>query len=209
MFTPDLIYWLSVSSACLLAAMSPGPSIAVVINYTLSGGRWAGISCALGHGVAIAIYAFVSAFGLLIIFDKSIVIFNIIQLVGIVVLLILGIKLLTSQAQFISTSNKVISGSHWRAARDGFLIAFVNPKVLVFFTALFSQFLHEDMYVSEKISLGLVAAIIDMLWYSLVTVLIVHTSAVVRLQQQAWMLDRLFGCLLIVFCIYFSKAILF
>ena len=69
--TSEIIYWSSVTLACLLGAMSPGPSVAVVINYAMSGNKWVGIYCAWGHGIAIALYAFISAFGLLIVFEKS------------------------------------------------------------------------------------------------------------------------------------------
>ena len=135
--------------------MSPGPSVAVVINYAMSGDRWVGLWCAWGHGIAVGIYAFISAFGLLVVFEKSVLVFSIVQLVGVGILLLLGVKLLTSKTPVISADNKVLSQSRWQAARDGFLIAFVNPKALVFFTAVFSQFLYQGMSVIEKFGLVL------------------------------------------------------
>ena len=130
--------------------MSPGPSVAVVINYAMSGNKWVGLCCAWGHGIAIALYAFISAFGLLIVFEKSLLVFNFLQLAGIAVLLTLGIKLFNAQTPLISISDRPLSQSYWRAARDGFLVAFVNPKVMLFFTALFSQFLYQGMSVTQK-----------------------------------------------------------
>ena len=41
--------WLSLLLICLLGAMSPGPSLAVVAKHSLSGGRWHGIVCAWAH----------------------------------------------------------------------------------------------------------------------------------------------------------------
>ena len=43
----ELSHWLSLFSICLLGAMSPGPSLAVVMNNTLRGGHNAGYASAL------------------------------------------------------------------------------------------------------------------------------------------------------------------
>ena len=133
--------------------------------------------------------------------------FNVLQLVGIGVLLVMGIKLLTAKGTVITQHDKVISRSHWYAARDGFLIAFVNPKALVFFTAVFSQFLYQGMALIEKFGLVLVAFTADTLWYSLVVLLVIQSSWLDRFHKYAWMLDRLFGGLLIFYCIFFTQTI--
>jgi threonine/homoserine/homoserine lactone efflux protein len=208
MFTSDLIYWLSVTLACLLGAMSPGPSIAVVISHAISGNRWAGLFCAWGHGLAVAGYATISAFGLIIVFEQSLLIFNFVQLAGIVVLTYLGIRLISAKAPLIASSARVSPISHWRAARDGFLVAFVNPKVMLFFAALFSQFLHQDMTSLEKIGLVLVASSVDALWYTIIAVLIVKTTILSKLQRHAGVFNKLFGSLLIFYCVYFSQIII-
>lgn len=188
--------------------MSPGPSIAVVVNYAMSGDKWVGLSCAWAHGVAVGLYAFISAFGLIILFEKSVMILNVVQLLGIGILFALGIKLLTAKTETIREFDKTTSESRWRAARDGFLIAFVNPKVVLFFTALFSQFLYQGMSVGEKLGLVVVASSVDALWYSIVALLIIQTSTLDKLQRHAWILNKVFGGLLICYCIYFSEAIL-
>lgn len=207
-FTSEIIYWSSVTLACLLGAMSPGPSVAVVINYAMSGNKWVGLCCAWGHGIAIALYAFISAFGLLIVFEKSLLVFNFLQLAGIAVLLTLGIKLFNAQTSLISISDRPLSQSFWRAARDGFLVAFVNPKVMLFFTALFSQFLYQGMSVTQKLGLVFVASSVDALWYSIVAFLVIQTTTLEKLHQYSLIISKLFGGLLIFYCIYFLQAIL-
>lgn len=207
-FSSEIIYWLSVTLACSLGAMSPGPSVAVVINYAMSGDRWVGLWCAWGHGIAVGIYAFISAFGLLVVFEKSVLVFSIVQLLGLGILLLLGVKLLTSKTPVISADDRVLSQSRWQAARDGFLIAFVNPKALVFFIAVFSQFLYQGMSVIEKFGLVFIASSVDALWYTLVSLLIIQTTALEKLQKYALIINKLFGGLLIFYCIYFTQQIL-
>ena len=52
------------SFVCAMGAISPGPSLAVVIRNTISGGRFQGIMTGIGHGIGIGIYAFMAVMGL-------------------------------------------------------------------------------------------------------------------------------------------------
>lgn len=40
-----------------LGAISPGPSLMVVLRNTMMGGRRQGVACALGHGLGFGVYA--------------------------------------------------------------------------------------------------------------------------------------------------------
>ena len=53
--------WLSLTLVCILGAASPGPSFAVILSATRTGGRAGGLAAALGHGLGIFLYAFVAA----------------------------------------------------------------------------------------------------------------------------------------------------
>ena len=44
------------SFVCAMGAISPGPSLAVVIRNTISGGRFQGVMTGVGHGIGIGIY---------------------------------------------------------------------------------------------------------------------------------------------------------
>ena len=60
----SLATWLAVVSICALGAMSPGPSLAVVLRHTLAGGRRHGVVAALTHGLGIGLYALACISGL-------------------------------------------------------------------------------------------------------------------------------------------------
>ena len=57
-------HWLSLTAVLLLGAMSPGPSVAVVIGNTMRGGASHGYLTAIGHGAGIALYAILTLAGL-------------------------------------------------------------------------------------------------------------------------------------------------
>ncbi|MDC1211395.1 LysE family translocator, partial [Porticoccaceae bacterium] len=77
----DAVFWLSVTLACLLGAMSPGPSLAVIGSVTLNQGRLAGMISALAHGLTIAAFALLTALGLVVVMSSYAATFNLLQLI--------------------------------------------------------------------------------------------------------------------------------
>ena len=49
--------WLALALVCLLGAMSPGHSLAIVVRHSLCSGTRAGVICALSHGFGIFLWA--------------------------------------------------------------------------------------------------------------------------------------------------------
>ena len=54
------------------------------------------------------------------------------------------------------------------------MISFLNPKILVFFVAVFSQFIYKELTRLDKTIIVLVAGLIDTFWYVLVALLIMN-----------------------------------
>ena len=50
-----LATWFSLLAICCLGAMSPGPSLAVVLRHTISNGRAHGMVTAISHAAGVAI----------------------------------------------------------------------------------------------------------------------------------------------------------
>ena len=89
-----LFFWLQFLAVCIIGAMSPGPSLALIIRNSLKFNRLSGILSAIGHGLGIGIYASLAIVGLHLILSSNIFLFNFIQVIGAVFLLLLGIILL-------------------------------------------------------------------------------------------------------------------
>ena len=62
--------YLQIALVCVLGAVSPGPSLAVIINNTIAGGRFQGMMAAVGHGIGVGIYASIAIAGLGLIITK-------------------------------------------------------------------------------------------------------------------------------------------
>ena len=77
----------------------------------------------------------------------------------------------------------------------------MNPKIALFFLALFSQFVRPDAGMTEKAIMAATAGVIDALWYIIVAVVLSHSIILERLRARACLLDRLFGLILIALAI--------
>ena len=185
--------------------MSPGPSLAVVVQNTVKGDQLQGVLTAWAHATGIAIYALLTATGLAVIITSNDVLFRIVQWSGAVFLVYLGIKTLRSGPDAanrlqVDTDNHG-DKNHGRGISEGFLIAFLNPKIAVFFIALFSQFVRVDAGWEEKAILTATAGVIDGLWYTLVVLMLSRGPILEKLRTRAVIFDRVFGVLLIAIAI--------
>ena len=200
--------WIAVAITCLLGAMSPGPSLVIVANHSRLGGRIVGVCVALSHGLGIGVYALVTAFGLSEIIQRNSQLLYFIQLAGCLFLGYLGIKLIFKQETINPHEPSLASSSKLMAARDGFLIAVLNPKILIFFTALFSQFVSTESSYFEKLYLAAIAGGIDAIWYILVAVVISSVTPSLRLKNLSIWLDKLFGLFFISIALLFVIKLL-
>lgn len=160
------------ASILLLGAMWPGPSLAVVARHSLNHGRRQGVIAALAHGLGIGIYAALSLLGIAALLLHAPLLLPMLQLAGAVLLLYLAFQALRSA---LSPQQASVASQHtgdYHAGREGFLIAFLNPKVGLFFLALFSQFVDPHTQAAQKALIALLAFGIDSLWYLLVALLL-------------------------------------
>lgn len=190
-----LATWLTVLSLCVLGAMSPGPSLAVVLRHTLSGGRRDGCVAALAHGTGVGIYALLAISGLAVLITASPRVFHAFQWAGAAYLAWLGIRGLLARAPAPDAPMPAARGAS--AARDGFLIAFLNPKIAVFFIALFAQVIGSETAWAARALYAGTAWFTDTAWYLLVAWLFSTPRWLAWLRRNAVWFERLFGLILL------------
>ena len=191
----DFTALLGVSFVCAMGAMSPGPSLAVVLRNTISGGRTQGVMTGVGHGIGFGIYAMLAVTGLsaILIADESK--FELLQWSGAIVLLWLSYNMLTYQPL---DNKEEHENSGRRGFVEGFMIAFLNPKILVFLVAVFSQFLDPQMTDMDRFLMALIAGLIDTVWYVLVAVFLSGTVIIDKLRANSTLIDRMIGSVLLI-----------
>ena len=189
--------WLALAAICLMGAISPGPSLALIIRNTVQGGRLQGVATGLGHGVGVGVYALITALGLALLITRTPWLFQVIQYGGALFLAWLGIKALLAKANSTLAANESHVSSSRRGALEGLAVSFLNPQLAIFFVALFSQFVHQDTGWREGILMMLTAGGIDALWYSLVALLLSHGPVLAQLKLRARLIDQLSGLILL------------
>jgi len=191
----ELGTWLTVLSICALGAMSPGPSLAVVLRHTLHGGRGSGALTGIAHGAGVGLYSFASISGVGLLLTTSPRVFQVFEWAGALYLAWLGLKGLMARPHAPDQPPPSVGGAS--AIRDGFLIVFLNPKVAVFFLALFSQVVGPDTSFGVRLVYAATAWIVDTVWYVLVAWLFSNPRWLASLQRKSVWLERLFGVVLI------------
>lgn len=193
--------WLSVATICILGAMTPGPSLAVVLRYSVGQSRQAGFACAVAHGLGIGFYAVITMTGLGILFQTVPAFRNIVSVLGALYLIYLAIRAWRaagSGTRFEADQGGQVADTMMQAARDGFMIAFLNPKIALFFLALFSQFVSPDFEWGGKFLLAFTAAGIDAAWYCLVAVGLSHGAVLPWLRAHSMWIERIIAILFVV-----------
>ena len=190
-----LITFGQVFIVCLLGAMSPGPSMAVVINNAIFKGRNSGILTSIGHGIGIAIYATFAVLGLGLIIKTNLFIFNGLKILSIIFLIFIGIKSILNKEK-LSLEKKDIK-KNTIAFLQGFSISILNPKILVWFIAIYSQFMSIDNELIFNIYLVSIAGIVDACWYIILTLVVTTASALSFFQTKLMLIQRVQGFLFI------------
>ena len=174
-----------------LGAMSPGPSLAVLIRNTMEGGKRRGVACGLGHGIGFGIYAFIAVSGIAQLKARAGGAAEILEIVGGLFLLLLAALMLRGSSDEVEHQT-----SERRGFAEGFLIAFLNPKILAFLLAVFSQFVQPDFTFGERAMVAGIAMFIDGGWYVLVALVISGTPLLVKLEENGRKVEMTMGCVL-------------
>ena len=186
-----LITFVQVFTVCLLGAMSPGPSMAVVINNAIFKGRYNGILTSIGHGIGIACYATFAVLSLGLIIKTNVFIFNGLKVLSIIFLIFIGAKSILNKEK-LNLEKKNIK-EKTVSFLQGFSISILNPKILVWFIAIYSQFMSADNELIFNIYLVSIAGIIDACWYITLTLAVTTASALRFFQSKVTLIQKIQG----------------
>ena len=187
-------FWIQFAAICIVGAMSPGPSMALIIRNSIKYGRVSGLLSSVGHAIGIGIYASISVVGLQIILINNIFVFNTIQFCGSIFLLILGILFLKNSGEKLSLED---DQKNLNSFIQGFAISILNPKILIWFTAIFSQFIEASSTNMTKLTMVFMASSIDGIWYIIVTIVVTGFGLKQFLENNTKTIQNISGIVLI------------
>lgn len=140
--------------ASLVLAVTPGPGVFYIVTRSLMQGRLIGLASVAGVAFGNLGNVFAASIGLAALFAISSIIFAIAKYTGALYLVYLGIHALCApRAEASPAIPKAEPLS--RVFRDGFIVALLNPKTIIFFAAFLPQFLSsEAVPMLQSIVLG-------------------------------------------------------
>ena len=204
-----LITWVLLASACLAGAASPGPSIALLSKTVMDGGMRAGLVFGSAHGLGIFSYAFLVAFGLSVTLSFVPFLIGFLNVAGLVFLIWLAYIMFSSSFALSNLDQQKfqISNTLFGNFGSGFLIVFLNPKIALFFLAIFTQFVGDASSFYEKAIMVFTATFIDTSWYIFLTFIIGLPKVRKFLQSRAKVFEFTLGCFFLVLCLLLGYKI--
>ncbi|KUN22010.1 lysine transporter LysE [Streptomyces antibioticus] len=160
--------------ACTLVAASPGPSTVLIIKQSLHSRR-SGFLTVLGNETGVFLWGLVAAFGLTALLTASEVAYDVMRVVGAVVLVAFGVQALR-QARRSRTdgAEEAVDGwtgggkSGWAAYRGGLLLNLANPKAAVFAMSFLPQFVPAGApHLPTMVGLAALWAVYEVGYYGL------------------------------------------
>ncbi|MGO1626354.1 MAG: LysE family translocator [Halomonadaceae bacterium] len=188
--------WLSLAAICTVGAMSPGPSLALVLRHTLGGGRLPGVTAGLFHALGVGFDALLTVLGLGALMARLPLLFEVVSIGGAMYLAWLGVKALRA-GRAAALAPEAAMTTRRQAAREGVLVALANPKLILFFVALLSQFVNPEMSVAARAIIVVTAMVIDASWYVLVAVALSQSRVLEWLRVRSQWINRITGVMLI------------
>ena len=193
--------WVALGTVFVLGAMSPGPSLAVVLRNTMVGGRRQGVMTGIGHGMGFGIYAFLAAAGIATALTLHESTQAILKWGGIALLIWLGVKFL--KASMGDSYDSSVEDEHGPSGRagfaQGFAIAIMNPKIAAWVIALYAPLIEADISIETLFGMGLLGMAIDGTWYVTVAKVLTRGDGVSKLRSQARRIDGAMGTLMFLF----------
>ncbi len=193
----ELTAWLSLALICVLGAMTPGQSFIIILRHSMAGGRLNGLVASLGHGLGVMLYAIATVVGLAVIIQQTPWLFDAIRYLGAAFLVWLGYQALTSHPDQTLVASEKASIRLRQSFSEGLMISFLNPKLAIFFLALFSQFVVDEASVLQSLIMIATVTGIDTLWYCLVALVLSHSLMLPKLRRHIGVIEKASGVVLL------------
>jgi len=180
-----------------LLTVTPGAATALVVRSAATGGQRRALATTVGNSVGVLAWGCFAALGVAAVVATSAEAFTAVKLVGAVVLVVLGLQSLRGHRDDPSRSPR-LGPARGAPLRDGLVTSLANPKLAVFFVALFPQFVPDGAPVLPS-ALLMVATIVsfDLVWYSALAYLVARARR--AFVEGPWLAraERLTGAVLV------------
>ena len=147
-------HWLLFCGVSLLISFTPGPAVLLAVSNSIGVGARRTAFSSMGSCAGIFVVSGLAMIGMGAILATSAHAFLVMKVVGALYLIWLGVKRWRSNEALISndagqatttTTTQRRERKNWQLVAQGLGVSLTNPKAILFFSALFPQFIVPDM----------------------------------------------------------------
>jgi threonine/homoserine/homoserine lactone efflux protein len=191
--------WLLFCVACVVLVLTPGPNLLYLISRTLCQGRMAGLVSMAGTTAGFTVHILAASLGLSAVFLAVPVAYDALRWAGAAYLVYLAWDSVRSSGGGLFAPRTLPAAAPAKLFRMGLLTSILNPKVALFYVALFPQFVDpaRGSVLTQSLALGatqIVIAVIGDTLFVLAAALIARWLALrpVWAAAQRWVLAGVF-----------------
>jgi homoserine/homoserine lactone efflux protein len=145
-----LTHWLLFCGVSLLMCFTPGPAVLLAVSNSMDVGARRTAFSSVGSSAGIFVVSGLAMIGMGAILAMSANAFLVMKVVGAMYLIWLGVKRWRSQDALISNDAGAApvqrrERKNWQLVVQGLGVSLTNPKSILFFSALFPQFIVQDV----------------------------------------------------------------
>jgi threonine/homoserine/homoserine lactone efflux protein len=177
-----------------LLTITPGAGTALVVRSAVRGGRRRALWTTIGNSIGVLAWGCFAAVGIAALVATSAEAFTVMKLVGAAVLLVLGLQSLRGHRAAATVS----APDDGAPLRDGLVTSLANPKLAVFFAALFPQFVPAGASLLPcALLMAAMIVTLDLLWYSTLAYMVARARR--AFVEGPWLAraERLTGAVLV------------
>lgn len=160
--------WLLFVGTVLIFMITPGPSHLLMLSVSMSNGFRRSLATAAGDLSANTLQIMLAGLGLAAVIKTTGAGFAFVKWAGVAYLVWMGVKQIVASFRTGAEQRDIVQTSLRRLWLRGFVTSAANPKAVVFFAALFPQFVDTEHSLAPQIAmLGATYVVIDGIFLSL------------------------------------------
>ena len=199
MFPTDFLIFLQI---ILFLFITPGPPRVVIVSHTLNYGIKKSIWTALGDISANLCQGILVVFFIGTFLSDNPDILQMLKWAGIFYIIYLAYDTYTSRIKIINSKKKSLK-SDFSFYRDGFLVAGLSPKSIIFFGTIFTSFIDfASNYTAQFLILIITYIILDFL--TLMIYAFAANKVSIWFKDNPRVLNAISACVLIIIAIYIA-----
>lgn len=179
----DLSHFVGIATVISFLVVSPGPSGLLIVRTVPTAGQACGFASIAGFLAAFCLHGTMSILGVSVLLAKSAVLLAAVKYLGAAYLCWIGVRALLAATQRDEHTVQAIVCDTKKSLRncfsDGFFTNALNPKILIFYLAVFPHFLPSgDSAVSMALLLVGVHSALSTIWFGGLVLLLANLRTI-------------------------------